>query len=361
MRRAGLDIYYGLKWNRSASYYECAICEGYATQDIDGLGPGIYNPNGLSLPLDHPNGLCFVTSVLKESPKLPEPTPKAEPEKPAFEMPETREQIEKKAAKVVADMVPEPGQSRFTGRVAYDIPTGGVNGTAHWDGHISMAKRFKAYFEGMARKAKTAKKNNLKGWLFKKSEGKAFFAEIGDRRTAESLQVYLHELFHHYGKQNLRNDPFVFGSDVIARHFEEGLVQLRTRQEYLNFVKAMFGDDCISESTAKGISYIVEPGWNIFSSYDDQANMLKRMIVQACKHKGMSEVEYTKWLHGSVEMGDRFAFLAEDYIGAMSKGRITAVQSVKRFESLRKGLERELEARVPHLQEFLDRFDKSLS
>jgi hypothetical protein len=51
-----------LKWNLSASHPKPDICDTWATQDLHGLGPGIYPFD--DVPLDHPNGLCFITNVL---------------------------------------------------------------------------------------------------------------------------------------------------------------------------------------------------------------------------------------------------------------------------------------------------------
>lgn len=52
----------GLKWNLSASHPKPDICDEWATQDLYGLGKGVYPFD--EVPLDHPNGLCFLTNVL---------------------------------------------------------------------------------------------------------------------------------------------------------------------------------------------------------------------------------------------------------------------------------------------------------
>ena len=52
----------GVKWNLSASHPKPDICDDWATQDSDGLGAGCYLPR--NAPVDHPNGLCFLTDVL---------------------------------------------------------------------------------------------------------------------------------------------------------------------------------------------------------------------------------------------------------------------------------------------------------
>ena len=64
------DIVKGTKWNLSGShpnygYYE--ICEKRADHD-EGLGKGVYPPG--KTPWDHPNGLCWLVSVLKEKDEL---------------------------------------------------------------------------------------------------------------------------------------------------------------------------------------------------------------------------------------------------------------------------------------------------
>lgn len=52
----------GLKWNLSASHPKPDICDQWATQNKFGMGPGIYPVD--DVPLDHPNGLCYITNVL---------------------------------------------------------------------------------------------------------------------------------------------------------------------------------------------------------------------------------------------------------------------------------------------------------
>lgn len=51
---------YGYKWNLSASHPKPDICDVWANSDF-GMGAGVYTAQ--SLPYDHPNGLCFVTTV----------------------------------------------------------------------------------------------------------------------------------------------------------------------------------------------------------------------------------------------------------------------------------------------------------
>jgi len=51
---------YGFKWNLSASHPFPDICDVWAEKDY-GMGAGVYNAD--NLPIDHPNGMCYVTTV----------------------------------------------------------------------------------------------------------------------------------------------------------------------------------------------------------------------------------------------------------------------------------------------------------
>ena len=62
------DIVKGIKWNLSGSHPEYDICDDWATQDLYGLGAGVYPPG--SLPPGHPNCLCYLTDVLYEGEEL---------------------------------------------------------------------------------------------------------------------------------------------------------------------------------------------------------------------------------------------------------------------------------------------------
>jgi len=53
----------GEKWNRVAGALECGECDTYATQDLYGLGSGVY-PGG-EIPISHPQCLCFLTDIIK--------------------------------------------------------------------------------------------------------------------------------------------------------------------------------------------------------------------------------------------------------------------------------------------------------
>lgn len=58
----------GIKWNLSHSHPEPDICDVWATQDLYGLGPGVYPPD--KLPPGHPNCLCYLTDILLQSEEL---------------------------------------------------------------------------------------------------------------------------------------------------------------------------------------------------------------------------------------------------------------------------------------------------
>jgi hypothetical protein len=55
------DFVYGYKWNLSASHPAPDICDVWAEAN-NGMGPGVYDEG--NLPIDHPNGLCFVTTAI---------------------------------------------------------------------------------------------------------------------------------------------------------------------------------------------------------------------------------------------------------------------------------------------------------
>lgn len=58
----------GVKWNLSRSHPKKDICDIWATQDLYGLGPGVYKPG--TTPTEHPNGFCYKTDVLYEGVEL---------------------------------------------------------------------------------------------------------------------------------------------------------------------------------------------------------------------------------------------------------------------------------------------------
>jgi hypothetical protein len=53
----------GVKWNLSKQHPRPDICDIYAQVDQYGRGPGVFPAN--ALPLDHPNGMCFFTEMLR--------------------------------------------------------------------------------------------------------------------------------------------------------------------------------------------------------------------------------------------------------------------------------------------------------
>lgn len=59
-----LSFVEGIKWNRSLTEFDCAICDQLANQDLYGLGPGVY-PAAEAPVMPHPHCRCHLTSVLK--------------------------------------------------------------------------------------------------------------------------------------------------------------------------------------------------------------------------------------------------------------------------------------------------------
>jgi len=57
-------IVLGVKWNLSPSHGKYDVCDLLATQNVYGLGPGVYPPEAAPL-IPHPNDMCFVTRVLR--------------------------------------------------------------------------------------------------------------------------------------------------------------------------------------------------------------------------------------------------------------------------------------------------------
>lgn len=58
----------GTKWNLSNSHENHDICNVYATQDLYGLGPGVYPSD--KIPNRHKGCKCFLTSVLYKGDEL---------------------------------------------------------------------------------------------------------------------------------------------------------------------------------------------------------------------------------------------------------------------------------------------------
>lgn len=72
------DHVQAIGWRLSMSHPEPDICDVWASQDIDGLGPGNYLPQ--NVPVDHPHGLCFIVSVLKAHPEMQHVTKTPQPD-----------------------------------------------------------------------------------------------------------------------------------------------------------------------------------------------------------------------------------------------------------------------------------------
>ena len=60
----------GVKWSLSGSHPKIDICDTWASQDLYGMGPGVYPPR--DAPIDHPNGLCHTLDVLVSRAELVE-------------------------------------------------------------------------------------------------------------------------------------------------------------------------------------------------------------------------------------------------------------------------------------------------
>ncbi|MFW6030613.1 MAG: hypothetical protein ACOCRO_10260 [Halanaerobiales bacterium] len=58
----------GIKWNLSNSHKEKDVCDKYATQNLYGLGPGVYPPD--KVPERHDGCICYLTDVLYEGEEL---------------------------------------------------------------------------------------------------------------------------------------------------------------------------------------------------------------------------------------------------------------------------------------------------
>lgn len=63
-------------WRLSMSHPHIDICDVWADDDGDGLGPGNYLPE--NVPSDHPHGLCYSITVLKDYPEVSAPSKKAQ-------------------------------------------------------------------------------------------------------------------------------------------------------------------------------------------------------------------------------------------------------------------------------------------
>jgi len=71
LSNAANPITLGVKWNTSASHIIADVCDLWATIDQYGMGPGV-SPAGMT-PIDHPNGKCYLTEVLRSADQWDEP------------------------------------------------------------------------------------------------------------------------------------------------------------------------------------------------------------------------------------------------------------------------------------------------
>jgi hypothetical protein len=65
------DYILAVGWRLSQSHPKADICDLWAGDDGDGLGAGNYLP--ANVPTDHPHGLCYTVTVLKEFPEVSAP------------------------------------------------------------------------------------------------------------------------------------------------------------------------------------------------------------------------------------------------------------------------------------------------
>jgi hypothetical protein len=66
----------GVKWNLSKSHPKPDVCDLWASLDQYGLGAGVYPP--MQAPIDHPNGMCYVTEVIRQPSEWEKPKPEVE-------------------------------------------------------------------------------------------------------------------------------------------------------------------------------------------------------------------------------------------------------------------------------------------
>ena len=68
IKKSKVNYVVGVKWNRSTTFYECPTCETWAIQDLYKLGNGGYPPD--KVPVEHPNGRCYTTTIFLPPHKL---------------------------------------------------------------------------------------------------------------------------------------------------------------------------------------------------------------------------------------------------------------------------------------------------
>lgn len=78
----------GIKWNLSSRHSIWDVCDILSTQDLYGLGPGVYPAIGGKLPpRPHPNDLCFLTDVLRDASEWDKPKESVELKKDPDDIP----------------------------------------------------------------------------------------------------------------------------------------------------------------------------------------------------------------------------------------------------------------------------------
>jgi len=78
----------GLKWNLSPAHGQYDVCDQLASQDVYGIGEGVYPPGSTPL-CPHPNDMCFVTREIRPASEWGKARPKVEARKTfTFEHPE---------------------------------------------------------------------------------------------------------------------------------------------------------------------------------------------------------------------------------------------------------------------------------
>ncbi|HOZ01924.1 MAG TPA: hypothetical protein PLG20_08905 [Candidatus Syntrophosphaera sp.] len=81
-------VVHGMKWNLSPAHGQYDVCDQLASQDVYGLGPGVYPPSSVPL-YPHPNDMCFITREIRPVADWGKKSPRMQPRKKyVFEHPE---------------------------------------------------------------------------------------------------------------------------------------------------------------------------------------------------------------------------------------------------------------------------------
>ena len=107
----------GVKWNLSGSHKKTDICNVYATRDIDGLGAGVYLPQ--NVPIDHPNGLCHLTTVVASKEEFLASI--AEGTKEFMPEPVPEKVVVTRKIKVAKSDIPKPASFRISSKTAEEL------------------------------------------------------------------------------------------------------------------------------------------------------------------------------------------------------------------------------------------------